>query len=413
MADDKIFNSLEEIATDIIKSDKKLHLIYAFNATGKTRLSMILKDKLNDADSNEDSKLKKILYFNAFTEDLFTWENDLENDENRYLKYDKRTYFGEFLEEQQQFDQVIQNYQNYVGNSIMPVFDDIDEPVLDEFGEQIMDIIPDENGENQRIGRTVSYLKSIHFEVDGEAVKISRGEERIFVWAIFLTLLELIIDDLNESGEDSDFINFEYIYIDDPISSLDDNNIIHSAIILKEVIAKAENTDLKFIISSHQPLFYNVLYNEVRFEKKIRKKCYLVMKKDVDSEGNINYIFTDVEKDSPFGYHLKVREELKKVVNSNQVEKFHYALFRNLLEKTATFLGYGRWERILLGLKVADEELTEDNVELYAQQIDFFTHNRHSELEYSSLHPREQRTLIDLFNSFEEKYQFKQNGGED
>ena len=90
MADDKVFNTLEEIADELISSNKKLHLIYAFNATGKTRLSMILKDKLNVSENDEESEIKKKLYFNAFTEDLFTWENDLENDENRYLKY-----FGE------------------------------------------------------------------------------------------------------------------------------------------------------------------------------------------------------------------------------------------------------------------------------------------------------------------------------
>lgn len=35
MADDRIFNTLEEIADELISSNKKLYLIYAFNATGK------------------------------------------------------------------------------------------------------------------------------------------------------------------------------------------------------------------------------------------------------------------------------------------------------------------------------------------------------------------------------------------
>ena len=97
MADDKVFNTLEDIADELISSNKKVHLIYAFNATGKTRLSTILKDKLNISENDGESKVKKILYFNAFTEDLFTWENDLENDEDRYLKYDKRTFVCKFL----------------------------------------------------------------------------------------------------------------------------------------------------------------------------------------------------------------------------------------------------------------------------------------------------------------------------
>ena len=401
MADEKVFNTLEEIAEELISSNKKLHVIYAFNATGKTRLSTILKDKLNVSENDEESKIKKILYFNAFTEDLFTWENDLENDENRYLKYDKRTYFGNFLENQQQFNQVIITFQKFVGDLIVPIFEDIEEQAVDDFGIPIIDIIGD-----QRIPRLESNFKSIRFTVDDETIKISRGEERIFVWSIFVTLLDLIIEELGDSEFDSDFQNFKYIYIDDPISSLDDNNIIDSAIFLKDVIAKSENTDLKFILSTHQPLFYNVLYNEIRFEKRIKKTCFYVLKKDIENNNEVKYILTDVEKDSPFGYHLKVREELRRAIDSGRVEKFHYALLRNLLEKTATFLGYSRWEEVLLGLEVAGDEITTENIELYAQRIDLFTHNRQSDLEFRELQEREKNTLIELFNSFEKNYKF-------
>lgn len=401
MADDKVFNTLEDIADELISSNKKVHLIYAFNATGKTRLSTILKDKLNISENDGESKVKKILYFNAFTEDLFTWENDLENDEDRYLKYDKRTFFGKFLEEQQQFEQVIINFQKYVHNLIVPNFEDIERQANDSSGFPIFDIIGD-----QRVPRLISDFKGIRFTLDGDTVKISRGEERIFVWSIFLTLLELIIEELSDPDIDSDFQDFKYIYIDDPISSLDDNNIIDSAIFLKDVIAKSENTDLKFILSTHQPLFYNVLYNEIRFEKRIKRTCFYVMKKEIDNNGEVKYILTDVEKDSPFGYHLKVREELRRAVDSGRVEKFHYALFRNLLEKTATFLGYSRWEEVLLGLEVAGDEITPENIELYAQRIDLFTHNRQSDLEFRELQEREKNTLIELFNSFEKNYKF-------
>ena len=401
MPDDKIFNTLEDVAEELISNDKKVHLIYAFNATGKTRLSIILKDKLNISENDEESKIKKILYFNAFTEDLFTWENDLENNEDRYLKYSKNTFFGNFLEEQQKFDQVIETFQKFVHGSIVPSFEDIKEQAVNDSGLPIFDIIGD-----QRVPRYVSNFKGIRFTIDGETVKISRGEERIFVWSIFVTLLELIIEELSDPDIDSDFQNFKYIYIDDPISSLDDNNIIDSAIFLKDVIAKSENTDLKFILSTHQPLFYNVLYNEIRFEKRIKKTCFYVLKKDIENNNEVKYILTDVEKDSPFGYHLKVREELRRAVDSGRVEKFHYALFRNLLEKTATFLGYSRWEEVLLGLEVAGDEITTENIELYAQRIDLFTHNRQSDLEFRELQEREKNTLIELFNSFEKNYKF-------
>ena len=62
------FESLSQIADSIIASNKKVHLLYAYNATGKTRLSMELKNKVNEFDSNENV-IKHILYFNSFTED--------------------------------------------------------------------------------------------------------------------------------------------------------------------------------------------------------------------------------------------------------------------------------------------------------------------------------------------------------
>ncbi|MCI5870565.1 MAG: anticodon nuclease [Streptococcus sp.] len=395
------FESLSQIADSIIASDKKVHLLYAYNATGKTRLSMELKNKVNEVDSNENV-IKHILYFNSFTEDLFTWDNDLENDEDRYLIYDKRTYFGNFLEEQQLFNRSVENFQKYVSKTIEIEFTDIVETVKDEFGNVQYD--------NKSNPITISNKKSIRFKVDGQTIKVSRGEERIFIWAIFLTLLEIVIEDLTESAETSEFSNLQYIFIDDPISSLDDQNIINAALYLNDVIGSAENTDLKFIISTHQALFYNVLYNEIRFDRRIKRKVFHVMKSinETDDEKQYNYLLTDVEGDSPFGYHLRVREELRKAIQDDKVEKFHFALFRNLAEKTATFLGYGRWENVLLGLDVAGYIITPENIKPYTQLIDLYTHNRHADLEYRELSPQEKNTLIELFNSFDSIYRFKE-----
>ena len=76
--------SLTEIAKELKESGKKVQLIYAFNGTGKTRLSKEFKELVapkGDSDA-EDIGLasKKVIYYNAFTEDLFYWDNDLVND---------------------------------------------------------------------------------------------------------------------------------------------------------------------------------------------------------------------------------------------------------------------------------------------------------------------------------------------
>lgn len=74
--------SLNEIAQKLRDTDKKVLLIYAFNGVGKTRLSCEFKELIspkNPDDELEDAKIK-ILYYNAFTEDLFYWDNDLNED---------------------------------------------------------------------------------------------------------------------------------------------------------------------------------------------------------------------------------------------------------------------------------------------------------------------------------------------
>lgn len=48
---------------------KKFILLYGYNGTGKTRLSMAFKDIGRQGDARDT------LYFNAYTEDLFTWDN--------------------------------------------------------------------------------------------------------------------------------------------------------------------------------------------------------------------------------------------------------------------------------------------------------------------------------------------------
>ena len=72
---------------DLSQQDICAVLLYAFNRTGKTRLSMAFKEK------GKKKKSPDTLYYNAFTEDLFTWNNDLEHDKDRYLKINEQSKF--------------------------------------------------------------------------------------------------------------------------------------------------------------------------------------------------------------------------------------------------------------------------------------------------------------------------------
>ena len=69
--------TLAEVAQQLQGANKKVQLIYAFNGTGKTRLSRAFKQLISPRGEGGDalpSELadKKMLYFSAFTEDLFT-----------------------------------------------------------------------------------------------------------------------------------------------------------------------------------------------------------------------------------------------------------------------------------------------------------------------------------------------------
>ena len=70
--------------------DSSYLLLFAYNGTGKTRLSMAFKEA-GKAAGGADT-----LYFNAFTEDLFSWDNDLDSDMHRVLKLnaDSRFFAG-------------------------------------------------------------------------------------------------------------------------------------------------------------------------------------------------------------------------------------------------------------------------------------------------------------------------------
>lgn len=79
--------SLTEIAKQLKNKNKKVQLIYAFNGIGKTRLSRKFKELIQPKHNSEEEI--KVLYYNAFTEDLFIWDNDLDGDENRKLLYNQ------------------------------------------------------------------------------------------------------------------------------------------------------------------------------------------------------------------------------------------------------------------------------------------------------------------------------------
>lgn len=333
--------SLNEIANELRAANKKVQLIYAFNGSGKTRLSREFKElvapKNVQVDEGQEEQKIKVLYYNAFTEDLFYWDNDLDNDVDRKLKIQPNDYTSFVLERQGQEPNITRHFQRYTNDKLTPTFNE-------EFSE-------------------VRFSFERGNEEPPELIKISKGEESCFVWSIFYSLLAQTINVLNiaEVGEREidQFNELQYVFIDDPVSSLDDNHLIELAVNISELIksSKFEVSNLKFIITTHNALFYNVLYNELG-----AKEGYILNKLE---DGTFERIEKKGDSNKSFSYHLYLKHTLEEAIKTNTVQKYHFMLLRNLYEKTAAFLEYPEWKRLL----------PEDRQLYYNRIIQFTSHS--------------------------------------
>lgn len=394
------FETLESLAANLITKKSKSSLLYAFNGSGKTRLSMAVKEKL---DSDELGRIqnmgideKKIFYFNAFTEDLFSWDNDLQDDWDRKLNINlESTFLKYILEEQGKENEIIDLFQDYLG--IFPEGNDLrtkQQIILPSFQNNFTTVkfsktytAKNGNGEDERITEN--------------NIKISKGEESSFIWSIFYTFLNEVI--LTKNDDQDSFPNLKYIFIDDPVSSLDDRKIIEMAVDLASLIKKSNFTKatetvprssgLKFIITTHHPLFFNVLFNELKSDSCSR---FVLEHKLQLTTGDETYHLKETS-DSPFAYHLKVIDIIDEAIKENQLEKYHYNLLRSLFEKTSTFLGYRSWEEII-------PESEKDKV--HRRYLNLFSHDKQSVEEFPEITEDDKEQFKVIYKSFIEKYYF-------
>lgn len=400
--------TLEQVAQQLENSDKKVQLIYAFNGTGKTRLSLAFKELIASTRADDDSEEKteqsrnKILYYNAFTEDLFYWDNDLETNKEPKLKIQPNTFTDWILRERGDTD-IIKNFQRYTSDKLMPLFHE-------------QDVI--------QAGKKTGYKTypevTFSFETGSESsgnLKISKGEERNFVWSVFYTLLQEVIATLEEPNqakrEDNQFDKLEYVFIDDPVSSLDDTHLIELAVDLASLVKRSrfhEGNGLKFVITTHSPLFYNVLHNELNNDlknpiqggapawlyKRGQSEKYRLEKK-LDNKFELT-----ASNDHPFSYHLFLLSEVRKAIANEEISKYHFAFLRNILEKTATFLGYPRWEALL-------EKMNNGSPDPFASRvINLSSHSAHAGEEISIIEEKDKESLEVLVNNLMDTFSFNQ-----
>ncbi len=353
-----VADSLRKDLTGDHRREKDLILLFAHNGTGKTRLSMEFKEL-----GKPDEETRDTLYFNAFTEDLFIWNNDLEGDSNRYLILNDKSAFFDGLDEL-----------------------DMD-PKIEAFFHNYSNLLFDINYEEA----TISFSRSVI--VDGneetaENIKVSRGEENLFRWCFFLAIYQLAID----KDESYDWV--KYVYIDDPISSLDENKAIAVACDLANLI-RSESNDIKTVISTHHSLFFNVMYNELG--RSVKNKRYFLHNKGDDS-----YNLQDTN-DTPFFHHIAVLSELKQLAESTSpdqvIHTYHFNALRSILEKTASFFGYDRIDQCIEGLREEDEVRFERALQL-------FSHGKYSIFDPVEMVEDTKKLFQEIMTTFLNKYEF-------
>ncbi len=338
------YESLEDIAIDFRKllEHNKYILLYAHNGIGKTQLSM----KFKDQGRNQESDIRDTLYFNAFTEDLFFWDNDLDNDEKRELRLNTESkFFNSLIGSQMDMESKIQ-------------------PFLTRYTDIEFKILTKEVTSNE-ITKEVTYIQFSKKVLDTEYqnIKVSRGEENIFIWCFFLAVVELAIQN------DESYSWVQYIYIDDPISSLDDSNAIHVASHLAQLL-KRQNHVKNIIISTHHILFFNILCNETNLRNSKRFTL------DKNQFNQTYKIINMGKRDTPNFYHIAMLVKLYEDSKNDQLYTYHFNILRSILEKTAVFHGLENYKQcIYIDGQVTIDESAE------TRMIDILSHGNYAVLE--------------------------------
>lgn len=353
------------IAKKLAGAKERITLIYAFNATGKTRLSVAYKDATKDENGTHAG-----VYYNAYSEDLFVWDNDSENGEIDVQLDIRKSSLNRFH------------------SSLTE--DDIRDKLNRFRPDYRFDFVPHDNPEDGI--KSVIFFDEVADPNDPNSIskvprKISRGEERIFVWCFFLALFEV------EGWADKQSAHF---FIDDPVSSLDDHNIFITASTLFDLIEE-HYEKRKFVITTHHIGFFSILSDWLskgekssKFKSKVRI-CTLSLK-------NGEIALENCRKDV-FLYHLRLLQVLDQAHAAGELKAYHFALLRQVLENVASFLGVGQFGFVLrqIGIEDADEVATIVNT---------LSHKKVYYFESDDVVPDNLKTFEKVFNGLKEKYNF-------
>lgn len=349
---------MEKIVQQIYKAEENIILIYAFNATGKTRLSVAYKDLTK---KKNDGKHVGV-YYNAYSEDLFVWDNDEEHDNKNIslniIKSSLNKYHANLNE-----DLILEKLAPY-----KPKYKFFLNPL-------------EKDNPEAGFGSVSFFLENDKTETP---IKISRGEERIFIWCFFLALFEV-----------EELADIQHFFIDDPVSSLDDNNIFITAYLLLELLKKFSKSR-KIIITTHHMGIFSILQDWLRkgdnsslFKAITWKETEKVLEDGqrviVKEKQEVNkYLIRFLEiKDGEYKlvgdkrgihlYHLLLLKMLQEAKDKSELSTYHFVLLRQILECISSFLGSARFSSVL---DIIYPEETDDIISFKTDVINAISHNK-------------------------------------
>ncbi|MDL5045234.1 AAA family ATPase [Oscillatoria amoena NRMC-F 0135] len=351
--------TIEEIAEQLKGVGEYIVCIYAFNATGKTRLSVAYKDLTKTENGGEHAGV----YYNAYSEDLFDWDNDEDND-NKNIKL------------------------NLKRSSLNRLYSLITEESVQEELSVFNPIYKFKfiTNANPEIG--VEAIRFFKEEKEDISIKISSGETRTFIWCFFLALFKL------EGWADKQNAHF---FIDDPVTSLDDNNVFLTADTLMRLIEDNFETDRKVILTTHHVGLFSVLYDRLKYGEKAdryKRNCKHFILRRNQGQLELKAIESEV-----FLFHLHLLQVLDEA-RKTKLFTYHFVLLRQLLENIVSFLGKSQIKFVLqeIGVDKPDETIT---------MLNSLSHKKVFVPQFNEMNENEIIIFNEIFEKLLVKYKFK------
>jgi hypothetical protein len=311
---------------------------------------------------NKESRDHTGVYYNAYSEDLFMWDNDEEHDNaNMRLKVSMSS---------------LSQYHGFLDGSPSLL-----EQNLGRYNPKYLYTLnPHENPENG--------VESITFRLEegGSPIKISRGEERIFIWCFFLSLFEV-----DEWAGEHD----AHVFIDDPVSSLDDHNIFITADSIYDIIEK-HYLKRRIIITTHHIGLYSILFDRLRKGEKSSRYRNLTkpfILTNLNNELDLKHHDKDV-----FLFHLHLMQVIDEAVKT-KLYVYHFVLLRQLLENISSFLGSGNISYVLSEIEIEDPSEA-------ANRINSMSHQNTYRFQFNEMSAEDVDFFKDVFKELQIEYSF-------